>query len=348
MLGRQLGKLGKEDYLVDVFASFPTMQSSHLMAACRSGQVQIIMLTDTALNFSQDDLARPTDFPVVILSGEPDLWDSHVPDLPDTPASRTVSRFGSIREVDHMIRGLLDEVRNGQMQGTGDQNILEQKPELGLVFSFQSGRHRDWAGNYLNRQLAAGRLVYYLPLMPTYQMFLSSTPGKGPNLSDLLLRIAGSCPPDMDELSHYLQPHDSGYLQFRPPDRADDVLTCDMDILRQLVYLLREKIFHDHECASALIECSGLSLETIGRLCMLCDFLAVDVPDDDSFAGINARKELGYLLSKLPLACRVEEMPATRKVQPEQNPLPIPAVRTEWLKSALSTGFPVSCAGEPT
>ncbi|MBP1757679.1 MAG: hypothetical protein H6Q62_535, partial [Firmicutes bacterium] len=87
-----------------------------------------------------------------------------------------------------------------------------------------------------------GRQVIYLPLMPTYRMALLQAPGRGLNLTALVLRLTNGEDVQPQDLGLYLEPHHDGYWQFRPPERADDLIQATLPALHDLVSLLRRKI----------------------------------------------------------------------------------------------------------
>jgi hypothetical protein len=182
-----------------------------------------------------------------------------------------------------------------------------QAAPAGLHFLFsaaESGYRPDLSRKRLMQLIAEGRPVIYLPLMPTYQMCCLASPGHGPSLSDLLLHLLGKNI-QVEQLGHYLQPHPDGYLQFRPPDRSDDLVTCPADILRQLVVLLRDYIGKQPGETSALIDCAGLPMAAISSISVLCDSCEILMPERDGYAAVAARREISQLLADLPLGCKI-------------------------------------------
>ena len=154
-----------------------------------------------------------------------------------------------------------------------------------------------------------GRQVVYLPLMPTYEMDIIRGCSEGLTLSDLLLHVLGDTV-KADDLGCYWQPHSDGYLCFRPPERADDLVTCSPDVLRQLVLLLKNKLAGDPTGQMiALIHCSGLPLASVAAVAVLCDVCEVDLPQGTRFTAVSAQVEAGRLLSLLPSTCQVIRHP---------------------------------------
>lgn len=169
--------------------------------------------------------------------------------------------------------------------------------------------NRRWLLHQMRLELARGRQVYYLPLMASYQMQLTIEPDRcGPSLSDLMLAIHQECAPAAANLGSYMQMHPSGYLQFRPPDRSDDILCCDPEVLRQLVHLLRTRTDEQNGDAIAWIDCFGLPMSTAVRIGVLCDKLAIDLPQSGEYFAREARRELGLLLARLPAGCSIVEV----------------------------------------
>lgn len=194
-------------------------------------------------------------------------------------------------------------VRSVPVQGDADARLW-------MVVSTVGGGHPSTLSrNRLNWLLGLGRRVVYLPLMPTYLMSFLTTPAHGQNLSDLLLHLStGSS--DTIDLGHYWQPHPSGYLQFRAPERSDDLVLCPADILRALTALLRQRLNGnggEDDPVTGLIECNGLPLASVTTVAVLCDVCEIGVPKGRDYASEAARLEVGRLLSALPANCRIHE-----------------------------------------
>jgi hypothetical protein len=174
-----------------------------------------------------------------------------------------------------------------------------------LLFCLESSGYRpDLSRLRLLELVRTGRKVVYLPIMPTYQMTCLSAPGQGPSMSDLLLRVLSRSiePP---EVGQYLQPHPDGYLQFRPPDRSDDLVVCSPDLLRNLVNLIRRWIM---ACpCTVLIDCAGIPLASLSCIAVLCDSCEFCLPERECFAASSARREISYILALLPSGCAVSE-----------------------------------------
>lgn len=176
---------------------------------------------------------------------------------------------------------------------------------LHLLFCAEPGGYRP----DLSRQRLAGMVqlsdtVIYLPLMPTYKMSCVTLPGKGPNLSDLLLRLLAK---DIEpcQLGHFLQPHPDGYLQFRPPDRSDDLTACSIEMLRQMIVILRSYLIQITGRSAALVDFAGLPLSALAAVAVLCNSCEFVLPERDCFATRAAQAEIGRILAELPPECTV-------------------------------------------
>ena len=231
-------------------------------------------------------------------------------------ATQTFCRFGSVRELASRIKSKLAASLHGNPQaaweisGSDPESKLEEDriPSMLLLLSvYPSGYQPDFSRQRLGELVGSGRRIIYLPLMPTYQMACVANPGRGPSLSDLLLQLLGqNIQPS--QLSLYWQPHPAGYLQFRPPDRSDDLVLCSPDILRQLAVMLRDKVTQEPDPCTVLIDCAGLPLASVAAVAVLCDQCEIGFPEDDSFASESAKNEVGQLLAKLPASCKIREI----------------------------------------
>jgi hypothetical protein len=175
-----------------------------------------------------------------------------------------------------------------------------------LLCARPSGYQPAISRRRLKEMMSSGERVVYLPLMPTYQMSCLSPPGHGPSMSDLLLQLLGkNITPE--QLGKYWQPNPDGYLQFRPPDRSDDLVLCSPELLRSLINLLRDRLNQDIEPGKVLIDCAGLPLATVSIIAVLCTSCEILFPDRDCFATDAARREISQMLANLPASCKILE-----------------------------------------
>jgi hypothetical protein len=190
--------------------------------------------------------------------------------------------------------------------------IPGQTIRLWLTLSLTAGDSRSTSLQRLKKLIRDGRQVVYLPLMPTYRMNAIQGTSQGQTLSDLLLCLLGDTV-GTEEIGCYWQPHPDGYLCFRPPERADDLVTCEPDMLRRLIVLLKAKLDEDPTGQMlALIHCAGLPLASVATVAVLCDVCEIDLPQGSSFTTLAAQLEAGRLLALLPASCQI-----IRHVHPE-------------------------------
>lgn len=176
---------------------------------------------------------------------------------------------------------------------------------LWLALSLTGIRANLCGINRLSRLIQDGKKVIYLPLMPTYYMDHVRKCYKGHSLSELLLQLIAQGNLSID-IGCYWQAHPDGYLFFRPPERADDLVTCDPDILRRLVLALKKKVENDTSGQMvALIHCIGMPFASISAISVLCDIVEIDLPSDNQFASEAALSEAAHLLATLPVSCDV-------------------------------------------
>lgn len=217
-----------------------------------------------------------------------------------------IARTGSVVPLIGRIRLWLDEqsIRPGSETRSPSQEASEQG---GLHFMLSLGSGENCAGTNLRklqRLKNHSEKMIYLPLMPTYQMNIIHEKCKGPSLSDLLLHLDGHEPASIC-IGHHLQPHRSGFLFFRPPDRSDDLITCHPDILRKLILSVKDYQRSQQEKTEVLIECAGLPLSAAAAAAVLCDTCEVQIGQGAGYSTQAARYEAARLLASLPASCRI-------------------------------------------
>ncbi|MDW7659151.1 MAG: hypothetical protein SCM11_18435 [Bacillota bacterium] len=239
------------------------------------------------------------------------------------PVSHLISRLESLCQDTYTDAGLqsADQLIDAAMtvsdqpvaatSGQPDHAVpgYPEKPartiRLWLTLSLTAGSGCSSSLQRLKKLIRDGRQVIYLPLMPTYQMDAIQGASQGQTLSDLLLHLLGDTI-GTEEIGCYWQPHPDGYLCFRPPERADDLVTCDPDMLRRLTLLLKSKLAEDPTGQMlALIHCSGLPLTSVAAVAVLCDVCEIDLPQGNSFTTLSAQIEAGRLLALLPASCQI-------------------------------------------
>ena len=219
------------------------------------------------------------------------------PDEPHVPADSAKDLY-SVSD-----RTLLSVTGQGVMPSEND--IPVEHSGLRMILSVaSSGYDMRQTRNCLLDLVGHGHQVFYLPLMPTYQMTCLAEPGQGPNLSDLLMHLVGQ-DPGCEQLGRYCRQHPDGYFQFRPPDRTDDLVLCQPDTLRLLVRKLRDHVLRQPPVTVAVIDCAGLPLSTVTVVAVLCDTCHVMIPSGPGYAADAARMETGRLFAALPASCRI-------------------------------------------
>ena len=186
-----------------------------------------------------------------------------------------------------------------------ENDIPVDRSGLRLLLSVAaSGHDQTQTRQCLNDLVSHGHQVFYLPLMPTYQMTSLVQPAQGPNLSDLLMHLVGQ-EPGCEQIGRYCQQHPDGYFQFRPPDRTDDLILCPPDTLRQLIRKLRDYVLRQPPVTVGLIDCAGLPLSSVAVAAVMCDACQVSIPGGAGFAADAARMEAGRLFAVLPATCKI-------------------------------------------
>jgi hypothetical protein len=197
------------------------------------------------------------------------------------------------------------EANQAPAANASENDIPVDRSGLRLLLSVAaSGHDQVQTRQCLNDLVSQGHQVFYLPLMPTYQMTSLAQPAQGPNLSDLLMHLVGQ-EPGCEQIGRYCQQHPDGYFQFRPPDRTDDLILCPPDTLRLLIRKLRDYILRQPPVAVGLIDCAGLPLSTVAVAAVMCDVCQVSIPGGTGFAAEAARMEAGRLFAVLPATCKI-------------------------------------------
>ena len=159
-------------------------------------------------------------------------------------------RFSSARELVRQLSRLADGdiaasspgIGSGQPIGKADTNFSDaaNHPErLWCLVSFDTG-HAKKIQTRLKFLIREGRQVIYLPLKPAYLADVITHVSQGPSLSDLLLALSENTVQAVD-IGQYWQPQPEGFLCFRPPGRADDLVTCEPELIRRLVQLFLKR-----------------------------------------------------------------------------------------------------------
>jgi hypothetical protein len=201
----------------------------------------------------------------------------------------------------------------------GPQKIQQEMPPRIILILTQttSGRFNHYADQRCSELTAKGTRIYYLPLMPNYYCRQWTVRESGFGLSDLLLRL-GTGGLSAQDLGVYSAIDPVGRFQFRPTDRADDLLHCRIEDLYRLSALLRERIESESE-AILVIEAVGIAYRHIRAIMPLCDRVEVIIPEGSDFAAEALRREISEALSDLPSitqVVRISERMALSMLEP--------------------------------
>ncbi|HZK28970.1 MAG TPA: hypothetical protein VFD19_01990 [Clostridia bacterium] len=223
-----------------------------------------------------------------------------------------VSRYAGARQLDRMIRTRMAEQFSFHKTDPRPDHVM------GIHLSFSKTVGTRTTHHILNREMSRGRTVIYLPIQPLYALTESFRRGPQDTLGELLCRISSGDIPDLDDLGSLLYLHKRGYYTFRLPERADDLIACATEHLRQVACLLRAYTHSKSEPATAWIDPGGLHLDKLLAMAVLCDFIYVDAPTDETSAARVARRELGLFMARLPKSCAILELSA----QDQKSSLP--------------------------
>jgi hypothetical protein len=305
--------------LADAEKDYLTCLSNRLLNAIPGSRIQLCTQTDEInliISNSPDPVLliyNPADFAdlrsaEICSCRKIECWSLINGNKSSTVDQLTFKRIGPTTALVNQLRQWINDC-----QGVCDVDYPEPSgvtstaalPQINFLCSLETaGCRPDHSRKTLKNLVQAYERVIYLPLMPTYQMSCTIKPDNGFTLSHLLLQLTGN---DMDAqaLGLYLQPNPDGYLQFRPPDRSDDLVTCSSETIRQMMMIIRkytEKVFSS--CA-VLIECAGLPFSTLRAVAVLCDSCQILLPDRDCFATLAARQEASLLMADLPTGCLI-------------------------------------------
>ena len=166
---------------------------------------------------------------------------------------------------------------------------------------------QNWIDKLKQEKLKEGLKVVQIDLCPPYFGDCSLPVSIGHSLSDAFLRLMAN---DLshEELGIFLIPKADGTLLFRPIERADDLLECSPDHLRQFVELIRKWIIYTNNQHFVIIQCYAIPFSFVYSITVLCDQLVLINQENSSLKTNAYNKELGYLLSNLPGSCNVEEI----------------------------------------
>lgn len=217
------------------------------------------------------------------------------------PTTGKSLRFIGIRALDRIIRHRLSK-------GESPTALETATRHMGCHLSFSEGFGARCTQHVLRHEMDLGHRVIYVPIKPLYRLQDPFRRGPDQTIGDLLCHIATGEMPEAERLGEYLYLHEFGYFTFRLPDRADDLIAADAHAMKQLIRLLRQYAESGVEKTVVWLDTSGLYLDKLLNIASLCDYLYIDVPQDESSASAVARRELGIFMAALPSSCAILEL----------------------------------------
>ncbi len=226
---------------------------------------------------------------------------------------RTVSRFVRASQIDAMIRRYISSDKSSHDTECHHDN------GIGMHLSFSHEMGTRVTRYVIGREQAHGHTVIYLPIKPLYKIEDRFRRSQGLTFGDLIYRFSVGDIPDISEMGRWLYMHEKGYYTCSMPERSDDLITCDINTLRQIVNAWRDYTHTRSQPTTTWIDMEGMPLGDVLAIAVLCDFLYVDAPAGNSDKEIVAQRELGLFMAKLPQECRILELPHRRRPIMETN-----------------------------
>ncbi len=226
--------------------------------------------------------------------------------------SENLSRFSAVSEIHRRLLALLPN--DARKAGSSDKRMSQTGTLLAFSESFAERACRF----VMHQAVMKGDSLLYVPIMPLYRIKEPFQHGPGKTLGDLIDRIHAHDPPQVTHLGRWLYWHENGYYTFRLPERADDLITCNRETLRQLVQIIRSYVRSQSEKMTVWIDARDLSLVKRQAITSFCDFIYVETPDETkSAASAIARRELSLFLAELSGECNILELPRSVKDEME-------------------------------
>ncbi|MGI6616620.1 MAG: hypothetical protein ACOX36_00910 [Saccharofermentanales bacterium] len=226
--------------------------------------------------------------------------------------SNKISRFSAVSDIHRLLLSLLP---NGSRKANSSDRKLSQ---IGTLLAFSESFSERACRFVMHRAIVEGVSLIYVPIMPLYRLKEPFQHGPGKTLGDLIDRVNAHDPPQGSHLGRWLYWHENGYYTFRLPERADDLIACTRETLRQLVQVIRSYARSREEKMTVWIDARGLPLIKRQAIASFCDFIYVETPDEvESSASVIARRELSLFLAELPGECDILELPRSDKQKKE-------------------------------
>lgn len=226
--------------------------------------------------------------------------------------SKIISRFSAVSDIHRRLLSLLP---NDARRSDSPDNGLSQ---TGTLLAFSESFAERACRFVMHRAIVEGITLLYVPIMPLYRMTEPFQHGPGRTLGDLIDRVNAHDSPQDSQLGRWLYWHENGYYTFRLPERADDLISCTRETLRQLFQVIRSYARSRDEKMIVWIDSRGLPLKKRQAIASFCDFIYVETPDEvESSASAIARRELSLFLAELPAECNILELPRSAKHEME-------------------------------
>lgn len=226
--------------------------------------------------------------------------------------SNKISRFSAVSDIHRRLLSLLPN-------GARKANSSDKKPsQTGTLLAFSELFAERTCRFVMHQAILEGVSLIYVPIMPLYRIKEPFQHGPGKTLGDLIDRVNAHDPPQGTHLGRWLYWHENGYYTFRLPERADDLIACTRETLRQLVQVIRSYAHSRDEKMTVWIDARELPLTKRQAIASFCDFIYVETPDEvESSASAIAHRELSLFLAELPVECDILELPRSDKHEKE-------------------------------
>ena len=225
----------------------------------------------------------------------------------------SISRFMRTSQIDAVIRPYLVADKPSYATGSNRSNSVGTH----LSFSHETGTRIT--RYVIGREQTLGHTVIYLPVKPLYKIEHRFRRGHGLTFGDLIYRFSVGDIPEIGEMGKWLYMHEDGYYTCSLPERSDDLITCDINTLRQITNAWCDYTRTRSQTTTSWIDIEGMPLGDVLALAVLCDFVYVDAPVGNSDKELVAQRELGLFLAKLPKECRILELPHRHQPLKEIN-----------------------------
>lgn len=223
-------------------------------------------------------------------------------------------RRGKVSEVLSGQADLCNGMHVGEIARRVEKSIESSKrggisvKPLILLYSFERHRRARWLQGFLEAQSRAGRPVFYVPFLPSYEVSLPLRFSRGPELSSLLLLLAAGGKAKAKGLGPCFEAQQGGYYALRTGGGPEDLVQCGSETRKALFLLFRDFIRAKSEPSVLIAECAQLPFRQLQILAGLSDVFVCDKPPAERYADRAARGLLDRLLGELPETVRYLEL----------------------------------------